>query len=314
MKRLLLLAAIASMFACASPAPEPQKPAAPTEVPITSKSPEAIEHFKKGRDLLENSRLAEAAQELDQALKLDPDFVMAMVYKANTTFRPEGTTLLEQASAKAGSLSKPEQLVVAATLASRQNDSGKAEELWKEAAAAVPTDWRLQMSLGSQLFFAEKYGEALDALNKAVAINPNAGAAYNMIGYSHLLRNESGPAVEALTKYASLAPNEPNPQDSLGEALMADGKFADAEAAFRKAIAMSPAFAISWDGVAYTKFYAGNWAAGQEAVVQQRAAATRPVDRTAADRLGAIATLAEGKTAEGLKRLEAIDKSINITT
>jgi tetratricopeptide (TPR) repeat protein len=313
MKRLLVLAAVASMFACASPPPEPQKPATPAEVPITSKSSEAIDHFKRGRDLTENSRFAEAVQEFDQALKLDPDFVMAMVYKANSTFGPEEIPALEQANAKAASLSKPEQLVVAATLAGRQNDFAKAEQLWKEAAAAVPTDWRVQAALGGQLFVEEKYPDALDALNKAVAINPNAGAAYNMIGYAHLFQNESGPAVEALKKYASLLPNEPNPQDSLGEALMADGKFADAEAAFRKAIALSPAFAISWDGVAYTKFFVGDWTGGNAAVASERAAGSRPVDRIAADRLGAFGALAGGKTAEGLKQLDAIGKSPDAT-
>ena len=278
MKRLPVLAFVSLLFACASPPPEPQTPAAPAEVPITSKSAEAIDHFKKGRELTDNSRFADAQQEFDQALKLDPDFVMAMVYKANGTFGPEGATLLEQATAKAASLSKPEQLVVAATLAGRQNDFAKAEQLWKQAADAVPTDWRVQMALGPQLFIGQKYREALDALNRAIAINPNAGPAYNMIGYSHLFQNESGPAVEALKKYASLLPNEPNPQDSLGEALMADGKFADAEAAFRKAISLSPTFAISWDGLAYTKFFAGDWAGGKGGGGQ------RACRRVAADR------------------------------
>ena len=90
MKRMLAPAAVVLMFACAAPAPEPAKPAAPAEVPITSKSPDAIDHFKKGRDLLDNLRVPEAAQEMDQALKLDPDFVLAMVYKANATPGAEG--------------------------------------------------------------------------------------------------------------------------------------------------------------------------------------------------------------------------------
>ena len=309
MKRVLVLLAVASLAACSAPAPEPQKPAAPAQLPITSKSPEAIDHFKKGRDLFDNSRFPEAAQEFDQALKLDPDFVMADVYKATSTPGTEGLKELERVSAKAAQLSKPEQLVVAATLAGRQNDFAKAEELWKEAAEAVPGDWRVQMGRGLQLFTAEKYADAIDALNKATALNPKAGPAYNMIGYSHLFANESGPAVEAFQKYVSLSPNEPNPQDSLGEALMADGKFADAEAAFRKAIALSPAFAISWDGVAYTKFYTGDWAGGKQAVAKEREIGPRPIDRIAADRLGAFALLAEGKTADGLKQFDAIVKS-----
>src|SRR6266487_5226954 len=88
-----------------------------------------------------------------------------------------------QANAKAASLSKPEQLFIGAMLASYQNDFAKAEDLWKQAAEAIPTDWRVQMGRGSRLFLAEKYSEAIDTLNKATAINQDAGPAYNLIGY-----------------------------------------------------------------------------------------------------------------------------------
>ena len=79
MKRMLIsLGVILSFISCSSaPAPvEQAKP--PAEIPITSKSPEAIEHFKKGRDLVDNQRPAEAVLELDQAVKLDPDFALGL--------------------------------------------------------------------------------------------------------------------------------------------------------------------------------------------------------------------------------------------
>src|SRR6185295_5305117 len=236
---------------------------------------EAIEHFKKGRDLSDNIRQAEAAQELDQAIKLDPDFALALAYRGVSAPGPEGVKDLEQANAKAGAASKPEQLLIAALLSGRQGDFAKSQDLWKQLTEAAPDDWRSHMGRGAQLYVLQKYSEALDALNKATALNPNAGPAYNMIGYGHLVQFEPGPAVEALKKYASLAPNEPNPQDSLGEALMANGQFAEAEAAFQKAISLSPAFGVAWEGVAYTKFFRGDWAGGQAAVAKANEAASR---------------------------------------
>ena len=172
----------------------------------------------------------------------------------------------------------------------------------------MPDDWRAHMGRGAQLYVLQNYSEALDALNKATALNPNAGPAYNMIGYAHLVQGEAGPAVEALRKYASLAPNEPNPQDSLGEALMANGQFADAEAAFQKAIGLSPEFGVAWEGIAYTKFFRGDWAGGQAAVAKAHEAASRGSERLTAARLGAYGKLAEGKTAEGLKRDRRLGK------
>ena len=309
MKRLLVSLAAFSLVACSAGAPAPESPKPPADIPITSKSAEAVDHFKKGRDFADNLRSPEAAQEFDQALKLDPDFALALAYRGTVTPGPEGAKEMEEAGAKAASVSKPEQLFIGALVADRHNDFAKADDLWKQAADTVPTDWRVHMGRGLHYYTEEKYAEAIDAFNKATSINPDAGPAYNMIGYAHLFQGEAGPAVDALKKYASLAPNEPNPQDSLGEALMADGKFADAEAAFRKAISLSPNFAVSWDGVAYTKFFAGDWAGGRDAVSKERASAPRPADRVFADRLGAFATLAEGKTADGLKQLGAIDTS-----
>src|SRR5258706_1248231 len=309
MKQLLVALGALSLFACSAAAPPPEAPKPPAEVPITSKSTEAIDHFKKGRDLADNQRNAEAAQEFGQALKLDPDFVLAMIYHGSVTPAPDGIKEMEQASTKAASLSKQEQLFISAMAASRQNNFAKAEDAWKQAAEALPSDWRVQMALGSQLFFGEKYGEAIDALNKANAINGNAGPAYNMIGYSHLNQGEGAHAVDALKKYASLLPNEPNPQDSLGEALMAQGQFADAEAAFQKAISLSPTFVISYDGVAYTKFFAGDWAGGKAALAKEREAAQRPADRVPADRLAAFASLAQGETADARKRIDTTRES-----
>ena len=174
---------------------------------------------------------------------------------------------------------------------------------------AVPGDWRAHMGRGTQLFTLGKYSEALEALTKATALNPNAGPAYNMIGYAHLFQGEAGPAVEALQKYASLAPTEPNPQDSLGEALMANGQFAESEAAFQKAVSLSPQFGGAWEGVAYTKFFRGDWAGGQAAVAKAYEAASRNPERMTAKRLAAYGRLAEGQTAKGLTELDALAKA-----
>jgi tetratricopeptide (TPR) repeat protein len=310
MKRLLLSLGVVLSFLSCSSAPAPAEQAKPpAEIPITSKSPEAIDHFQKGRDLSDNQRTAEAALELDQAIKLDPDFALALAYRGLAIPGADGLKDLEQASAKAPAASKPEQLLIAALLSGRKSDFTKSTDLWKQLTEAVPGDWRAHMGRGTQLFTLGKYSEALEVMAKATALNPNAGPAYNMIGYAHLLQGEAGPAVEALKKYASLSPTEPNPQDSLGEALMANGQFTESEAAFQKAVSLSPQFGGAWEGVAYTKFFRGDWAGGQAAVAKAYEAASRNPERMTAARLAAYGSLAEGQTAKGLKALDALAKS-----
>jgi Flp pilus assembly protein TadD len=313
--RLITSLAILSLFACSSAqAPAPAQTQAPKEIPITSKSAAAIDHLKKGRDLADNLRQTEAAAEFDEAVKLDPDFALALMYRGNVTPGLKGLQDIEQAKAKAASASNGEQMLIDATLAGRRGEQAKSLEIWGQLADAFSNDWRVHMGRGAQLYGSEEYDKAIDSFKKATALEPSAAApAYNMIGYAYLVRGQTAPAIEALKKYAELRPNEPNPQDSLGEALMAAGQMADAEAAFRKAASMSTAFPVAWEGVAYTKFFRGDWAGGREAVAEARKVSTRPSDRVNAEQLAIAATFSEGRTAEGMKQIDALAASSDAT-
>ena len=311
--RLITSLAVLSLFACSSadaPSVPPQASRA-NEIPITSKSPQAVDHFRKGRELADNLRQAEATAEFNEALKLDPEFALALMYRGNATPGPGGLADIEQAKAKAATASKPEQILIDATLASRRNELARSQQLWGELAEAVPDDWRVHMGRGSQLYSAEKYDEAITSLTRATALNPSAGPAYNMIGYAHLVQGETEPAIEALKKYAALNPNEPNPHDSLGEALMAAGRMTEAEASFRKAAAMGE-FPIAWEGVAYTKFFSRDWNGGRQALAEARKGSSRATDRVNIDRLGLAATFAEGRAGDGLKQLDAFVSSADV--
>jgi Flp pilus assembly protein TadD len=207
-----------------------------------------------------------------------------------------------------------ERLLVEAVLAARRGESAKSEALYRQLIDAAPADWRPHQALAQQLTFQDKYKETVDELNKAIAINPEAGPVYNALGYAHFNEGQTGPAIEALKKYASLKPTEPNPHDSLGEALMAAGDFEQAEAEFKKALELSPQFDVAWQGIAYTKFFRRDWAGGKEALAEGRKAATRPSDRAQHDIVMALASLAEGKSADGLKQINALQTSADATT
>jgi tetratricopeptide (TPR) repeat protein len=312
MKKLLVSIAallLMSLTACSPSAPpEPPKPA---EIPITSKSPQAVDQFKKGRDLAENLRMAEATQALDEALKLDPDFAQAHAYRGIATTGPAGLKEIERAAELSASLPPAEKVLIDATLAARRGEAAKSIELWKQLTVLVPADSRSWASLGGQLYAGQKYGEAADALQKATGLNPKAGPAFNMLGYAHLVQGEAGPAIDALKQYASVNPEEPNPQDSLGEALMAGGQFAESEAAFRKAIALSPSFHVAWEGIAFDKAFQGDWAGANEALKHAAESAPRSSDKYEVESLAAAFSMAAGKSAEGMKQLDGLEKSPN---
>ena len=283
-------------------------PTAPATMTITSKSPEAIEHLKKGEILAVNQRTTEAVAEFDAALKLDPDFVLAHAARGSATPGPDGLKEIETAASAATALPAAERALVEGSLAARQNEVGKARAAYSTLTTAAPGDWRGHYLLGNLLLGAADYAAAVPPLRKAVELNPAVGGANNMLGYAALQQGDVEGAIKAFTDYTTALPMEPNAQDSLGEALLAAGRFADAEAAFQKALALSPQFFSGWDGTAYARHYAGNAKGAGEALVQEKAVAIRPVDKLGADEVRAILMVAEGKTAEGLALYASLDK------
>ena len=181
MKRLFCCIVALSLSGCSSGTTSPPSNQ-PAEAPITSKSPEAIDHFKKGRTLVENVRNAEAAEEFNQALALDPAFVSARAYLGIATPGAEGLKQLEQASSSAAALPETERLFIEATLANRRGELGRSETLFTELTQKAPGDWRAHAALGGQLAIQQKHAEAIEALRKATTLNPKAGTAYNALG------------------------------------------------------------------------------------------------------------------------------------
>jgi tetratricopeptide (TPR) repeat protein len=312
MRPLGILIVVLTVSACAGAKAEPQTSSATdpasAKISITSKSPEAVEHLKKGEALLVNLRTAEAGAEFAEALKLDSDFVLAHAYHGQATPGPEGLKEVEAAATAASALPEAERTMVQGLLATRQGESAKAREAYTKLAESTPADWRGHYLLGTQLLNDEDYAAGVPALRKAVELDPAAGGANNMLGYAALRQGDTEGAIKAFTDYAKALPQEPNPQDSLGEGLLAAGRFDDAETAFRKALELSPQFSVAWEGIAYAKYFAGDVAGARDALAKEKAATTRPIDQLGADELRAVMMIAQQNTAEGLSLYSDLEK------
>jgi Flp pilus assembly protein TadD len=281
--------------------------AKPAEIPITTKSPEALEHFKKGEQFFENVRNAEAAREFGDALKLDPDFVQARALYGLTIGGSAGFAELERARAQAAALPEAERLFVAA-IADPNVTSGLAA--WKQLIEKAPES-RAYAGLGLQLYVLEQYAEAEPALRKATELNPSSAQAQNILGYTLLRRGDFDGAIKAFQTYAMLAPTEPNAQDSLAEGLMNAGRFEEAESAFRKATELAPQFVQGWEGVAYTKFYRGDWKGGSDALAKAMQGASGFFDRVNFTRVSERAALAQGRSQEAVRIVDTLEQLPN---
>ena len=309
MRPLGILISALAISACSAGAPPPQASApAVTMISITSKSPDAVAHMKKGEALLVNLRTAEAGAEFAEALKLDSDFILAHAYHGQATPGPDGLKEIEAAASAASALPEAERTLVQGLLATRQGEPAKASDAYKKLVASAPSDWRGHYLLGTQLLNNEDFAGGVPALRRAVELDPAAGGANNMLGYAALRQGDAEGAIKAFTDYAAALPQEPNPQDSLGEALLAAGRFDEAQAAFRKALELSPQFSVAWEGIAYAKYFAGDAAGALDALTKEKAAATRPVDTLGGEELRAVMTIAQKKTAAGLSLYSDLEK------
>ncbi|MBX2802117.1 MAG: tetratricopeptide repeat protein [Myxococcales bacterium] len=279
---------------CVTPEEAAPPEEAPAVVTTTTASDEARDAFATARVASDNFRTPEAIAELQRALELDPDFVLAKALLGSLTPGNEGLALLREANEAASALPDPERILIASLLAAAAGNQAQSNELLEKVATLAPDDWRVQMQLGATDFFAQDYDGALEHLTKATELAPEAGPAWNMLGYTQSLQGDVDAAVASFDKYIAAAPGEANPHDSKGEILMAAGRFPEAEAAFQEATKAVPSFFLGWYGVAQTRFLRGDWEGGMAAVEKGEKAAPRPIDKVSAHAVRAWAHAAQG--------------------
>lgn len=305
MRTLVVTLVTAALAGCSSAPPKAEAPAGTGLISETTKSPEALEHFHKGQALFYNLRTADAAAEFEQALRLDPDFVLARAFHGQSIAGDQGLRELDDAAKAAEKLPEAERLFVQSLAAGNRGDVADAEKMLRQVTEVAPKDWRSHFALGFQYVSAQKYSDAIPALQQSTQLSPDAPFAQNMLGYALLRQGDSAGAIKAFEEYVRMLPQEPNPQDSLGEALMAAGRFQDAEAAFNKALMLSPQFWNASEGLAFARIYAGDWAGGKTALEQARMSAPAPLNKVSVSIELAAVAAAQGRAAEAEQILDA---------
>jgi Flp pilus assembly protein TadD len=278
------------------------------EIPITAKSPEAVEQFKIGREQFENERSAEAVDHLKKAVELDPNFAQAYAYLGFLLPGSEGVAALDKAARLSANLPEAERINIETIVAERRGDDAKAAELMKKLVELVPGDWRAHMYLGMRSSMQHQFDAASTELKKAVELNPKAGPVYNFLGYAYLVQGKKDDAIAAFKNYIETAPKEPNGHDSLADALLAASRFDEAEAEYKKAIEVSPQFWMSWGGIAATHALRADWKGAYDALASAAKAAPRPSDKLEAKSMLAWTQFSEGKTDAALTTVKELEK------
>lgn len=261
------------------------------DVPITSKSPEAVALFKEARDLRENHRVAEAREKLARAIELDADFARAHALLGKSLPPAEARAHIERATQLADKVGETERLWITAMVSEGDEAAAALRGLGEKAAG----DWRVQMMIARSHLYNGEVDQAQAAFEKATKINARAPFPYNNLAYIYAEKKQWDKAIKSAERYADLVPGEPNPLDTKAEILMMAGEFEKSEATFREALKIAPDFAIAHEGIAATRFHRDDWDGGLAEMQKAVSAATSAPERAEAQSKLAWACVAAGK-------------------
>ena len=88
-------------------------------------------------------------------------------------------------------------------------------------------------------------------------VDPSYSPAWNLLGYAYIPQGKYSDAETAFKKYIALVPNDPNPYDSYAEMLIQTGRFDESIEQYKKALAIDPHFSSSYIGIASNLMFQG---------------------------------------------------------
>jgi serine/threonine protein kinase/Tfp pilus assembly protein PilF len=233
------------------PAPA-QKEEIPKVADVTTHSPEAYRFYLEGVDYFYKIYYTEAENSFRKALEYDSTFAMAYYWLALIKTGEEQKALTAKAVQYSDKVSQKEKYYIKcleAGISGNQAQEIKALEKIierypeeKEALFMLAAIYQLQL---------RKYEQAVDCLNKAIAIDPLYKIAYNLLAYAYNDMGDFEKSIWAINQYISLAPDEANPYDSRADLYAYNGKLDQAIESYKKALEKKPDFYASLAKLGY---------------------------------------------------------------
>jgi serine/threonine protein kinase/Flp pilus assembly protein TadD len=225
-------------------------------IDLTTDSIEAYNYFLRGRDDYEKFFYYDAQKFLKKAVELDPTFAVAYLFLGDADVqlneRKAADEAYELAKTYSRKATEKERLYIEASYAAAiERNPEKRFRVLSDLVKKYPEEKYAHYDLAGYHQNRYKYHEAIEGLKKALALDPNFGAAINELAYCYARNGDYNKAIENFERYASVNPGLPNPVDSIAEMRMRLGKLDDAIAKYKEALAIKPDFYDSCRGLAY---------------------------------------------------------------
>ena len=217
---------------------------------VTTNSIEAYRYFAQGLELNEKLFYREAAEHLERAVAIDTTFATAYLNLARTYINlarsEDARRVLARAVAFSDHVTELERLNIMALDASLKGNYLEHIDILEQMVARFPNDKETHYNLARMYDKLQRFDEAIEQYESALAIDPAYKLVYNQLGYTYSARGMHDKAVESLKQYIEMAPNEPNPHDSMGEIYQRAGLLDEAIDEFREASRLGPDLHFPW--------------------------------------------------------------------
>jgi len=248
----MVLAVLAAVCFGAAVAAAQQADGKAGTLPLTTRSPEALQLVQTAWELnLDQVEQEKAVEVLRKAVQIDPNFAMAHELLAQSSLDPaEQVREQHKAFATRGFASPAERQVI---------------EWWQDAsdhklisAITKMNDVLAQYPHDKWVVFLSTWWLTLQTQNeRAVAVYQRSGITdspglMNNTAYAYAYMRQFEPAFALMDQYVAALPGDANPQDSYAEILRMAGKFDKAVEHYRAALTINPEFYSSEFGIADT--------------------------------------------------------------
>ena len=221
---------------------------------------EAYRHYQLGVDLGHRFLVAESVREMEEAVRLDPQFALAYMglaggYEAMGDLRKvrELWPKIKQLQSR---LPRQKLLEFQALEASLAGDTTHGEELLESVLKEFPREDDARASLAQSLMSSGETDRAISVLKDGLQLDPRNEIFLNELGYAQASKGNLAAALQANDQYIALRPADPNPWDTRGDIYFDSNHDDDAAAAYRKVLELKPDFVSYQDYLKLAVVYA----------------------------------------------------------
>jgi tetratricopeptide (TPR) repeat protein len=279
--------------------------------PVATKSVEAQKLVEVALNQYENVLLEDSAASARKATEKDPQFALAYAVWSFAARRsqpsPQAAHKAEQLAVNAA---PEERLLVNFLTAVQKDDMLPAITSMNDLLARFPKDRHALYLTAEWLYFQQDYDRSVKLMEQIIKLDSNFAPAFNMLGYAKVESGDPDPvkALAYVKRYAELEPGQPNPEDSIGEVSRYIGADQESLIHYAAALRITPTFITSQIGLGDTYTLMGDYANAGAEYRKALTMATNNRDRLHVEYQQALLLFWQGKKAEGLQKLSALEQ------